>query len=308
MHVSSADRRIRPRASGRSSIRGALALVGIALLLVASRGVGAEAPEPPPDPRVPMVTLDALPLGVPLTRLGDEARTRAETVLEGSLFSHRVSGLRTRSREPIFTFLLDHPDFAAAVARALRLGKYQVEARDGGYWGDDTRGARGLMRVLYVDPGRRLMHLEGSYEGRGLPTMRGQMLLLIEFDHQDDPKGGTGVEVSITGHVRLDTPLVGTVALLAATLARPAVERAVERKVRRFFDTVARVSRWAHDQPQEFWAALDGHPEIRQDATLAAFREILLDGQPPVWASDAYYVLPARALELEPGEDEPTSP
>jgi hypothetical protein len=308
MLVSSADRQIRPRAFGRSPIRGALTLLGIALLLVAPRGVGAEAPEPPPDPRVPMVTLDALPLGVPLTRLGDEARSRAETVLEGSLFSHRVSGLRSRSREPIFTFLLDHPDFAAAVARALRLGKYQVEARDGGYWGDDTRGARGLMRVLYADPGRRLMHLDGMYEGRGLPTIRGQMLLLIEFDHQDDPKGGTRVEVSITGHVRVDTPLVGTVAQLATTLARPAVERAVERKVRRFFETVARVSRWAHDQPQEFWAALDGHPEIRQDATLVAFREIVLDGQPPVWAGGPYYVLPAGALELEPAEDEPTSP
>ncbi len=137
------------------------------------------------------------------------------------------------------------------------------------------------MRVLYSDASRRLMHLDGMYEGRGLPTLRGQLLLLIEFQHQDDPKGGTQVEVSITGHVRLDTPLVGTVAQLATTLARPAVERAVERKVRRFFETVARVSRWAHDQPQEFWAALDGHPEIRQDATLVAFREILLAGQPP---------------------------
>jgi hypothetical protein len=308
MLVSFADRRIRPRAFGRSPIRGALALLGVALFLVAPRGVGAEAPEPSADPRVPMVTLDALPLGVPLTRLGDEARSRAETVLEGSLFSHRVSGLRSRSREPIFTFLLDHPDFAAAVARALRLGKYQVEARDGGYWGDDTRGARGLMRVLYADAGRRLMHLDGMYEGRGLPTIRGQMLLLVEFDHQDDPKGGTRVEVSITGHVRLDTPLVGPVALLATTLARPAVERAVDRKVRRFFDTVARVSRWAHDQPQEFWAALDGHPEIRQDSTLVAFREILLDGQSPVWAGEAYHVLPAAGLEIEPAEDEPTSP
>ena len=101
--------------------------------------VGAEAAEPPLDPRVPVVTLDALPLGVPLDRLDDEARGRAEAVLEGSLFSHRVTGLRSRSREPIFTFLLDHPDFAAAVARALRLGKYQVEARDDGFWGDDTR-------------------------------------------------------------------------------------------------------------------------------------------------------------------------
>ena len=71
---------------------------------------------------VPMVTLDALPLGVPLARLDEDARGRVEAVLGTSLFAHRVTGLRARSREPVFRFLLDHPHFAAAVARALRLG------------------------------------------------------------------------------------------------------------------------------------------------------------------------------------------
>ena len=56
--------------------------------------------------------------------------------------------------------------------------------------------------------------------------------------------------------------------------------------MRRFFATVARVSRWAHDEPEEFWAALDGHPEIPQDATLVAFRQILLAGRPPAWAGE----------------------
>jgi hypothetical protein len=272
--------------------------------VVASRGVDAERAEPP-DPVAPTVTLDALPLGVPLARLEGEARGRAEAVLGASIFAHRVTGLHARSREPIFRFLLDHPDFAAAVARALRLGRYQVSARDDGYWGDDTRGARGMVRMLYAEEGRRLFHLEGTYEGRGLPAIQGQMLVLIEFRHEEDPAGGTRVEASVTGHIRLDTPLVGTVAQLATTIARPAVTRAAERKVRRFFGTVARVSRWAHDQPEQFWAALEGHPEVPQDATLAEFREILLDGRPPVWASERLWLLPATAPAAEL---EPTSP
>ena len=110
-----------------------------------------------------------MPLGVPLDRLDDEARRRAEAVLGTSLFSQRVTGLRGRSREPVFRFLLDHPDFAAAVARALRLGKYQVEARDDGFWGDDSRGARGMIRVLYADEGRRLYHLDGSVRDARAP-------------------------------------------------------------------------------------------------------------------------------------------
>ena len=180
--------------------------------------------------------------------------------------------------------------------------------RDDGYWGDDRRGARGKIRTVYADEGRRLYHLEGTYEGRGLPTMKGQMLVLLEFRHDDDPYGGTQVDASVTGHVRLDTPLVGAVAQLATTLARPAVERAVERKVRRFFGTVARVSRWAYDEPEQIWAAVEGHPEVPQDATLSAFREILLAGRPPAWLDGTFRLLPADTAHLEPRETGATSP
>jgi hypothetical protein len=282
--------------------------LAVAALIGAPRGGRAEQAESPLDSVVPMVTLDALPLGVPLARLDEEARERAEAVLGTSVFSHRVAGLSARSREPVFRFLLDHPDFAASVARALKLAKYRVEPRENGYWGDDVRGARGMIRVLYADDGRRLVHLDGMYDHAGLPTIRGQMLLLIEFQHVEDPDGGTRVEASITGHFRLDTPLVGAVAQLATTLARPTVERAIERKVRRFFATVARVSRWAYDEPEQFWAALDRHPEISQDATLAAFRQILLAGRPPAWAGEPFRLVPVDAVVLEPEASEPTSP
>ena len=306
---------IRPRAAwipyrpaARRRLRVGLALVAMAAVVIYPRGAAPEGVEPPPEATAPLVTLDALPLGVPLARLDGEARGRAEAVLGTSIFAHRVTGLRARSREPIFRFLLDHPPFAAAVARALRLGQYRVDARDDGYWGDDSRGARGMIRVLYADEGRRLYHLDGTYEGRGLPTIQGRMLVLIEFQHEDDPTGGTRVEASVTGHLRLDTPLVGAVAQLAAVIARSTVERAVEQKVRRFFRTVARVSRWAHDQPEQFWAALEGHPEIPQDATLTAFRQILLADRPPAWASEPLWLLPAAAPAPEPEELEATSP
>jgi hypothetical protein len=249
-----------------------------------------------------------LPLGLPLTRLDEDARGRAEGVLGASLFAHRVSGLRARSREPVFTFLLEHPHFAAALARALRLGHYRVTLLEDGYWGDDRRGARGKILTLYSDEGRRLFHLEGTYETRGLPTIKGRMLVLLEFRHEEVARGGTEVDVSVTGHVRLDSPLVGVIAQLATTLARPAVERAVERKVHRFFGTVARVSRWAYDEPEQIWAAIEGHPEVPQDATLAAFREILLAGRPPVWLDEGFRLLPADGARDEPPETDATSP
>src|SRR5262245_5715380 len=156
MPASARSVRTRFRLGPRGRYGLGVALLALGALVAASSSSRAEPEESSDDANTPMVTLDALPLGVPMDRLDDGARARVDGVLASSLFSHRVTGLRAASREPVFRFLLDHPDFAAGVARALRLGKYRVEARDGGYWGDDTRGARGMMRVLYADEERRL--------------------------------------------------------------------------------------------------------------------------------------------------------
>lgn len=257
-----------------------LALSAALALFGAPRAGGAELDEAP----VPVVTLDALPLDVPTASLSGEARARAEAVLAQTVFAQRVSGIRHRSREAVFRFLVEHPDFAATIIRALRLGEYRVSPLEDGYWGDDNRGASGVIRVLYADEGRRLFHLAGRYDKRFLPTIEGEILVLLEYRHEDDGEGGSVVESSLTGHLRLDTPLAGAVAQTAAALSRPIVERAVERKVRRFFGMVARLSRWAYDEPEQLAAALDGHPEVPEGPLLARFRAILLADRPPAWA------------------------
>jgi hypothetical protein len=268
--------------------------VALAVGLVASIG-GAEPEEPagPGSLPVPVITLDALPLGVPTGVLAPESRIRAETVLGRTIFAQRVVGIRYRSREDVFLFLLDHPDFAASVARALDVGQYRLTPRDDGYWGDDARGATGMVRLLHADDGRRLYHLEGRYEQKRLPTIEGQLLVLLEFRHEEDLDGGTVVESSLTGHLRIDTPVIGTVAQLVGVLTRPLVERAVERKVRRFFRTVARVSRWAYDQPELLAALLDAHPEMPSGPTLASFQALLRRDLPPGWARLPYRLVPA---------------
>lgn len=260
---------------------------------VAPRAAAAEPDETAvPAVPAPIVTLDALPLAIPAAALEPLARARAEAVLGKSVFAHRITGIRHQSREAVFRFLLDHPDFAASVARALRLGEYQITPLPDGYWADDNRGAKGILRLLYADDERRLFHLEGRYERRLLPTIEGQILVLFEFHHAEDEQGDV-VESSLTGHVRLDTPVVGAVAHAISLFSRPLVERTVERKVRRFFNTVARLCRWAHDEPEQLAAALDGHPEVPPGPALTAFQAILLAGRPPAWARAPFRLLPA---------------
>lgn len=261
-------------------------LVAVALLLAlggVSHTAGAD-PDEIAVPPVPVVTLDVLPLSVSTAVLEPPARTRAEAVLARSIFAQQVEDIRFRSREAVYRFLLDHPDFAASVARALRVGEYRLEPRGDAYWGDDRRGATGTVRVLHADETRRLFHLEGRYQRGPLPPVEGQILVLLEFHHEADEAGGTVVVQSLTGHVRVDTPILGGLAHVVAALSRPLVEAAVERKVRRFFATVARVSRWAYDEPEKLVAGLDGNPAVDAGPVLAAFRALLLEDRPPAWA------------------------
>lgn len=284
------------------TMRRRLVALGVALLLASLPRPGRAELDEAPLP-VPVVTLDALPLAVPMASLAEDARARAEGVLARTIFAQRVAGIRHRSREAVFRFLVEHPDFAASVVRALKLGEYRVTPLEDGYWGDDNRGASGVIRVLYADDHRRLFHLAGRYDRRFLPTIEGQLLVLLEFQHGEDEDGGSVVESSLTGHLRLDTSLAGAVAQAVAALSRSIVEQAVERKVRRFFNMVARLSRWAHDEPEQLAAALDGHPEVPEGPLLARFREILLAGRPPAWVQTPFRLGVAGPLATPAGSE-----
>ena len=274
----------------RAGVLVALALLASAIGPSPRAETGRDAPsEFQPQP---MVSLDRPILPIPMAALDESARARVEAVLSHEIFAQRVTGIRYRSREEVYAFLLDHPDFAATVARAVRVGQYRLDRVDDTYVGDDQRGARGVLRLLHADPGRRLYYLEGRFDTPGLPTIAGEMLILLEFRHEDDGEGGTVVDQSLSGHMRIDTPVVGPLAALLGSLARPIVTQAVERKVRRFFQTVARVSRWAYDEPEQLVAVLDQNPDVPQDPTLAAFARILLADRLPAWAREPYRLMP----------------
>jgi len=109
------------------------------------------------------------------------------------------------------------------------------------------------------------------------------------------------VDQTLTGHVRIDSPVLGGLFEVLTALSRPLVERAVEQKVRRFFNTVARVSRWAYQEPEELTAALDGNPEVEPGPTLTAFRALLLADRPPAWAQASFRLLDGGGLQLDDG-------
>jgi len=285
-----------------------ISLVFVVVLSTAGVGSGEE-PEPGGVPAPNETVLEeATPLprpdgtvtlrpawdrAIPFQALTPEFQHVVNEVVGHAVFSHHVRGITYRSRKEVFQFLTERPEFAAVLARILRVGDYQVIRTADGYWGDDSRGATGLIRVLHVDEARRLYYLEGSYSKRLLPTIRGRVLIVEETQHHQGEDGTGYAETTLTGYLRLDSAITE----FLARITRPIAEAAVERKVRRFFRTVSRVSQYAHDDPEGFYELLAGHPDLPQE-TLSSFRDVLLAHRTPPWAEGKQFrLIPDADLE-----------
>lgn len=206
---------------------------------------------------------------VPFERLSPPVQERLRDVIDYAAFQRAVQGLTFRSHEPVFLYFLDHPDFAAAAARALKVAQYRVEQRSGDtYWGDDARGAKGIFEVVYADPHKRVVYAQGTYETGWLPTIYARIVLVLDFEHHSGPDGQSLVTTDLKGYLRVDNPFLNVLARLVG----PIVGSAVDRKVARTFGIAAKVSEQVYSDPQGFLRTLRQAPDIdpRHLAALAA--------------------------------------
>lgn len=216
---------------------------------------------------------------IPWAQLSPDAYTRVRDVVRDATLSHQMRGITFRSRKAVFEYLLDHPDFAADLTRALRQGKYRVRRVGDAYETDDGHGARGLLTPVFADGGRRLFHLAGRFESAMLPTLKGQLVVLLDAEHVDGPDGVTYCEMRFAGHLRLESAAADLVVSVMQRLG--SVE--LDRKVGRFFRHVAVVSRRAYDDPEGLADELARWPGLPADR-VAEMRALLLAGLPPGWS------------------------
>lgn len=231
---------------------------------------------------------------IPWERLDARASDLARKVVSRAIVAQEVSEIVYRSRKEVFEFLIDRPDFAAAVARALGIGRYRIYRNTDGFDADDGRGARGLLRRLYADAQRRVFYLEGRYDPPIFPSITGRLLLVLRTEHATALDGESYAEMRVAGYLRVDNMFLGFLMSIARSLS----EAAVERKVRRFFRHVQKLSQRAYDDPQGLVEELTRHPELPQ-VTVDEFRQILLTPRPLAWAGSARFHR-LRDLHLSP--------
>ena len=201
---------------------------------------------------------------VPFSRLTSDDRQALEEVVSGPTLSREVKEVKFRSRKEVYEYLLNHPDFAAAVARAFGLSEYQivkdakvVRASGDSYWGTDGRGATGHFRVVYADEKKRVFFLDGTLNKNWLPTIFARSVMVLIFDHKAD-REGSYVENDLYGYIKIDNTLVAYL----AKLLRPIIGSMAHEKIKHILSVGATVSEVAYRDPAGFLKKLEESPEL----------------------------------------------
>jgi len=233
--------------------RSTCAVAGFAVLLLVS---GALATRPSPT----------LPAQIPAGE-----RARLQEVAEAASVSARAAGEPFIARPDVFEFLLDHPEFATHVTRALKLARYRIwRGPEGGLWLDDGWGVLGQFSVVYSTSGTRVAYAHGQYQSGLLPSIKGQAVVLIEYGLSPAADHKSLISPAVTGFVKLESRIVALAGMLAGSVATAKAEKEAKRLVKLF----AKASRAIEDNPAHV------HEVVRQRADvprrdLEEFRRLL---------------------------------
>ncbi len=198
-------------------------------------------------------------------------RQRLEDIMRNAFAATRFAGEPYLTRPDVFEFLLDHPEFATHVSRAIGAARYRIWRKEDGLWLDDGWGVVGRFAVVHAEPGRRIMHAVGRFEQRFLPEIQGQAVVALEYAFRSEADGRAQVVPTAFGYVQLDSGLLFTV---LARVGAPFIQKKADREAKWLLGTFARVSRDIAANPAEVYRKVSERPDVpRQE--LEEFRRLL---------------------------------
>lgn len=185
--------------------------------------------------------------------------------------SARAAGEPFLARPDVFEFLLDHPEFATHVTRALRLARYRIwRGPEGALWLDDGWGVVGQFSVVYATTGTRVVYAHGQYQSGLLPSIRGQAVVVIEYGLTPAADRRSLISPAVTGFVKLDSKFIALAGMLAGSVATAKAEKEAKRFVRLF----ARASRAIEENPAHVHESVRQRPDV-PPRELEEFRRLL---------------------------------
>jgi hypothetical protein len=227
-------------------------LAGTAAVLLASSAFGAK-----PAPTLP-------------AQIAPAERARLQDLAESASVSAHAAAEPFLARRDLFEFMLDHPELATHVTRALRLARYRIWRGPEGLWLDDGWGVVGQFTIVYAAPGTRVVYARGHYQSGFLPSIHGQAVVVIEYGVSPAGQDHSLISPAVTGFVKLDSSVFALAGRLAGTVATAKAQKEARRLVKIFM----RASRAIDENPAHVHELVRQRPDV-PPGDLAEFRKLL---------------------------------
>ena len=202
--------------------------------------------------------------------LGSAERARLAPVTSAATISTRFDAAPFPARPDVFEYLLDHPEFATHVTRALKLARYRIWRTSEGLHLDDGWGARGTFEVVHRSAGVRVMYARGAYEHRVLPSINGEAVVIFEYAVKPGPDGQRQIAPTISSFVKLERGLASVVSRAAPSVAQEKADKEAHRLAKVFM----RVSRAIEENPARVYDLLRQRADVPA-RELEEFRQLL---------------------------------
>lgn len=188
---------------------------------------------------------------VPLDRLSPEKRARASEVIQKCSQFRRLPVLRYAVDQPVYHYLIKHPDVAVSTWRVMEISHFQMwQTGPAEYEAEAVDGSEGIADILYQDEKQTLMICEGSYHHILLPRPL-QASALIWFRNSLTPHtGGTHI---VTQHVDVFVHFPSAAVAGAAKVLTPVTNSLMDRNMFEVSLYAVMMSRAVRDDPE--WLA-----------------------------------------------------
>ena len=206
-----------------------------------------------------------LPAGIP-----EAERGRLTGVAAGAAIATRVDGEPFLARRDILEYLLNHLAFTTQVTQALRLARLRVWPTAEGLMLDEGWGTTGRLWVVYAGEGTRVIYTRGQHQMALLPSIHGEVLLIIDYHYVPGAQGRDLVKTAVAGFVKLDSRILSGVLKLGSAIA----QKKADREARGIVKLFAKVSRAVEEDPAGVYAKLRARPDVPR-AELEEFRALL---------------------------------
>jgi len=210
---------------------------------------------------------------IPLNVLTPPNRSRAQKILDNCSQYRRLPSLQYTIDEPIFRYLMQHPDVAVSTWRVMGISRFEMlQTGPQEFEAKAVDGSEGIADILYQDQNQMLFICDGSYQNMLLPRpLQAAALIWFRAVYAPNAEGTQVVTQKVDVFVRFPSVGFSTVAKILA----PVTNGMMDRNLFEISLYGSMMSRAVQDEPEwivQVAQQLEGVLPQRKDELIAVAR------------------------------------